>query len=226
MTEPTPPQIGTQTAIAMRALMMHEANARNAVEGDVRGLIVRCLREHPMTDATRRQVALHEAGHLLAYEVEGLVALKANIHGSPYGRGGWSGKAWPANELCIGPRDWQRWGSPNDLLREARMSFAGPWAEFFLGGGDIASSIGELVESHILAAQAADLLGRDPRMVVDEVVAGTRAIVAEYMAEIEEIADLLEREGPSKRSRRGRGVEARTQDANSATASRIRRARA
>jgi hypothetical protein len=62
MTEPTPPQIGTQTASAMRALKMHENNARKAVEGDVRDLIVRCSRENPMTDATRRQVALHEAG--------------------------------------------------------------------------------------------------------------------------------------------------------------------
>jgi hypothetical protein len=82
--------------------------------------------------------------------------------------------------------DWQRWGNPYDLLREARMSFAGPWAEFLLGGGDIASSIGELVESHILAAQAAGLLGLDPKAVVDEMVAGTRAIVTEYMAEIKE----------------------------------------
>lgn len=52
-------------------------------------LIEACLREHPRRAATKWQAAVHEAGHMVAYEVEGMVAAHAEISGTPFGRGGW-----------------------------------------------------------------------------------------------------------------------------------------
>ena len=62
-------------------------------EGTSRTVLELFLARHPMRAATKEQAAIHEAGHFVAFERLGLLAAKAEIHGSAFGRGGWGGAA-------------------------------------------------------------------------------------------------------------------------------------
>jgi hypothetical protein len=134
---------------------------------------------------------MHEAGHLIGYEFEGLVAGKAQIGGPPFGRGGWGGTAWRFETPCIEHGPWAN--KPDEFLREAKGMLAGPLAEEVLGDGDALSSLGELTKAKLLVKRAAELSARDPGEVWRGTLIVTAAIVERYADEIEEIADLLTR---------------------------------
>lgn len=147
------------------------------------------LSKYPLRAATRRQAALHEAGHLIAFEAEGMVAFYATIRGSSFGRAGWGGVANCQQPPAIGPDCFD----PDELLREARATLAGAWAEAVLGDGDVFSSPSELCEAHLLAVRTAKLSARDEVQVWRETLLRTAAIVEQCASEIEEIAEMLSR---------------------------------
>jgi hypothetical protein len=161
------------------------------------------LVKHPMVAATRAHAAIHEAAHFISFELGGLGAGAARIDGSAFGHGGWSGEAWPWNShiksslLDLGP---------DDFLREAQYSAAGPLAEELLGDGCAVSSIGELVEARVFADRAAELLNCDEIETWHAALRGGIALVERYWLEILDIARLLERrrrifrlEGPTQK---------------------------
>ncbi len=147
------------------------------------------LNWHPMQTATKEQAALHEAGHFVAYEVEGLGAGQSEIRGTPFGRGGWSGSAAPY-ESRLDP-----WSDPtaNDLIAEAKTAIAGPWAEELLGSGDLLSSISEVLEFHFLVAVAAKTLGNDRHKLLAATITEMTDFTWQYENEIRGIADRLQR---------------------------------
>ncbi len=149
------------------------------------------LASHPMRAATRAQVAVHEAGHLVGFEFGGLVAGKAQIYGTPFGRGGWGGKAFPLNPPCYS--EGQQHTDPDQFLHDARAALAGPLAEDLISCGDAPSSIGELVAARVIAERAAELLNRDEAAVWREILRGAIALVERYEVEIRDIAELLAR---------------------------------
>src|ERR1039458_842325 len=130
--------------IMIKLRRLYEEVPKTADE-DMRLFIEGYLRKNPPPPATKRQIALHEASHFVAFEVEGMVAGKAEIGGSPFGRYGWGGIAGYLEPRLLDGYPYH----PDDLLSEATATFAGPLAEAMLGGGDLYSSIGELVEFHI-----------------------------------------------------------------------------
>jgi hypothetical protein len=144
---------------------------------------------HPTRGATHAQAAIHEAGHFIAFEVDGMVAGKAQIEGSPFGRNGWRGSACAWERPLITPTS----HTTNDLMREARTALAGPWAEAALGGGDMLSSIGELFEVRVLAARVAALQGLHSVQTLAAILSTTAQIVEAHVEAIKEVADKLTR---------------------------------
>jgi hypothetical protein len=183
-------QVTVHAACVMRTL--HNVLGAKAVpevtRQGVREGIAAFLYAHPMQAASKKQAAMHEAAHLNAYEIEGMVAFDARIKGSRFERDSWGGEA-----RCENPIDKFPYYRPGDLLREARVAFAGPVAEDLLAGGDALSSIGELFEGRILVARAAALLGGDKGQVLRETLMEAAAIVERHAPQIEEVADLLMR---------------------------------
>jgi hypothetical protein len=145
---------------------------------------------HPMQAATRDQVAIHEAGHFVAFERLGLLAGNAEIRGSAGGRNGWSGRAtswhWRSYQR---PEDWDA----ASLRREALTVLAGPIAEELSGAGDTLSSIGELVEASVLAFRAAASDGPVPSDVLREVLIEAISLVERHAPEILGIGEVLAR---------------------------------
>ncbi len=115
------------------------------------------LREHPMRAATREQTAIHEAGHLISFEMQEMVAEYARLEGASFGHGGWGGAANCWERPSIGPK-----ADARNLLRDARCALAGPVAEELLGGGDVFGSVGELIDARVLINFAARQVGYQP----------------------------------------------------------------
>jgi hypothetical protein len=155
------------------------------------------LMEHPTRGATRFQAAIHEAGHFVAFEAEGMWAGQAVVSGSPFTRcWGGSALAWD--------RPWIRPGaSVDELLRDARALLAGPWAEAVLGKGDLRSSAGELFQVSILVARAAQLQQRDRHQVLASTIVNTAKIIEAHAKAIEEIASKLMKARSITRQTRG-----------------------
>lgn len=137
---------------------------------------------------TRHQVALHEAGHFVALEVEGMQPTSVWIKGTPFGRDGWYGSAQYFDEEGLYPGT-----SPDRMLRHARTILAGPWSGEYLAGGSIHSSPGELLEVSLLCGIAARKLGKSLRDVQINAVVSTAALAERYTCTIEEVAEKLER---------------------------------
>ena len=191
--------IGSETLRAQaRAHVRQISRAYEAfypdVERDEEGMSLTVLELflaiHPMQAATRGQVAIHEAGHFVAFERLGLLAGDAEIRGSAGGRNGWRGRAtsW----------DWRSYRRPEDwdapsLRREAVAVLAGPMAEELSGGGDALSGIGELVEASVLAFRAAASDDRAPSEVLREVLIETISLVERHAPEIRGIGEVLAR---------------------------------
>ena len=184
-------QAASIVPLVLRAIRKIRGVLFNVDADAVRGGIEAWLSQHPLRGATKRQAALHEAGHLIAYEFDGMIAGKACIEGSPFGRGSWGGGAWCIDtpNTTHGPCA----NDPNEFLREARGVLAGAFAEAMLGDGDALSSVGELAEARFLTARAAEILGHDKSDIWHETLTETAAIVERHASEIEEIADLLMR---------------------------------
>jgi hypothetical protein len=158
-------------------------------EGTPRTVLELFLARHAMRAATKWMVAIHEAGHGVAYERLGLLLRKAEIRGSAGGHSGWGGTAYSFS--CLSYRRPQDWDAAA-LRREAMAALAGPIAEELLGGGDALGSIGELVDASVLALRAADLEGRDaPSEVVHEILHGTISLVERHAPEILGIGGVL-----------------------------------
>jgi len=130
------------------------------------------LHEHPMPAATRQQTAVHEAGHLVAFELEGMSAWAAEISGTPFGHQGWGGSASCSNEVFVNEK-----ANASDLLRHARAAVAGPIAEGLIARGDVYGSVGELIDARVLIDCAARRLGADP----DELAHATLVQVVAYI---------------------------------------------
>ena len=147
------------------------------------------LTRHRMRGLTKVQAAIHEAAHFFADERVGKGAYQAHIHGSPFGRY-WGGEASSVDSLDYLYAD--EW-TADQLRREAWIVLAGLIAEELIGGGDAFGSVGELVEAAVLAFKAADVVGRDRREVLREVVAEAVSLVECWRARIEDFAVVLER---------------------------------
>jgi hypothetical protein len=76
--------------------------------------------------------------HMIAFERLGMVAFKAQVHGSAFGHHGWGGTATAINHAYrrILPPYWD----PSEFRSEAISAFAGPVAEELLGDGDALGS--------------------------------------------------------------------------------------
>ena len=148
------------------------------------------LTRHPMRNATREQVALHEAGHFIGFERVGSGAFQAHVDGTPFGHYGWGGGANGLDRLeYLYPEEW----TPDQLRREAWTGLGSPIAEELIGGGDALGSVGELVEAAVLAFKAADVARRDGDKVLREVIVGGVSLVECCRAEIEAVAAVLGR---------------------------------
>jgi hypothetical protein len=73
------------------------------VEDDVKRFVAEYLRQRPLQPGTMEQAALHEAGHYIAFEVEGMIAAAAEIYGSPGGHAGWGGGGQPRGVPSVSP---------------------------------------------------------------------------------------------------------------------------
>jgi hypothetical protein len=156
------------------------------VEKDaVRDKIEVCLLTHPTRGASKRQAAVHEAGHLVAYEAEAMVAVAAAIR-----RVSQHCQAWTGWALCINC-PYTQYGplphDPEDFLRDASAALAGPWAEALLGDGDALGSLAEVCEARLLVSQGAQIMNRSNCDIWRETLVRTHA------NEIEKIADILMR---------------------------------
>ena len=129
--------------------------------------------------------ATHEAGHFLAFEVLGLGASVAQIHGRLFGWGGWGGTAHPLSEVHF------LYATPDDLLKEALVSLAGPLAEQILSNGDALSSAGELFGARIYVDRAAKMTGEDTDILWHRTIIKAVALVYHYNSAINGIAQLL-----------------------------------
>jgi hypothetical protein len=184
--------LALHTGFVMNLVRQIYATVPQTAEDDIKCFVDGCFLRHPYQASTKHQVALHEAGHFIAFEAEGMVAGMAEIHGSSFGRHGWGGSAkyW---KPPLYRETWSYQDPPNrgELISDARGAIAGPWAETLLGRGPFFGSISEIIESYLLAARAAEMLNLDRRQVLDDIVAGTAGIVNTHKEGIEKVAALL-----------------------------------
>lgn len=146
------------------------------------------LRQHPVCAATRQQVAIHEAGHLVSFELEGMVAARAKVDGKSVGDNGWCGVANCWDPPVVNPKT-----DAHDLLREARAALAGPIAEELLSGGDVCASLGELIDARVLTDRAGRQLGCDPDQLLHEVLVSVAASIEINAVPLHRIANRLTR---------------------------------
>ncbi len=147
--------------------------------------------KHPMRPGSRTEAALHEAGHLVAYQAGGRVAGMAEIRGTAFSAGGWGGSAWAEAPFCTECSPHQH--VPREFYRDARDTLAGPLSEDLLGGGDALNNIAELMEARLLSNRAAELQGCDPVQLWRRTLRRAVALVEFYQDEIRAIAEPLER---------------------------------
>jgi hypothetical protein len=182
-------RLNSDTRIVVDVFKRIFESPRGNAPANTRKFIAKRLRVFPPMSHTRIQIAFHEAGHYVASEATGMMATFAEIRGSNFGRGGWSGFAQSANSLLWTPIPYV----PSDLIHEAAMRLAGPWAEYVLGDGDFYSSLYEVFAPYGIAYRVAQMRGQSTLEVLTEVIQVTVAIVDGYRTEIEEIAGQLER---------------------------------
>ena len=184
---PDPRLTAYHTRMVMELVSLLYRNVSQEANQEVKKFIAARFQQYPPQPMTKEQAALHEAGHYIAFEAEGMIATTAEIHGSAGGRKGWGGIAYAAERPMYNAQPI----TPGKLISEARAAIAGPWAEFSLGGGDFSDSISEIIEVHFLAACAAERLGCRRHQVLDHIVVGTAATVNAHRTGIEKIAELL-----------------------------------
>ena len=148
--------------------------------------------QHPWQHATKRQAAVHEAGHLIAFQFDGMTSGEAWIEKPLFELDGWGGRAVGHGTPSI--EDGRCYKNPNVSCR-AREVLAGPLAEAVLGNGCALSSIYELIEAKLLAERAAELSTGDKGEVWRETLLTAAAIVERHADEIEKIAGRLMRRG-------------------------------
>ncbi len=158
----------------------------------IREVFAAYLTSYPTPAATKEMVALHEAGHYIAFERLGMIATTAAIRGSAFGRDGWSGGA---NAIERPDHHWvmnaRRWGLAL-LWNEAIAGLAGPIAEEILGGGDALGSVSELAGAALWVACAAELAGQDGGEALRQTVRKAIALVERHEPGIRDIAGALE----------------------------------
>lgn len=147
------------------------------------------MEEHPWYNRTRYQAALHETGHFVASTVFGTGAHRAEIRGTPGGYGGWEGEVAFNGEYLDNPKS----PHPSELLNRAKIIFSGSWTEEFIGHGDATSPVYEVLEFHILIAQAAKMLGASYPDLLDQTMSELTEFVEFYETEIVAIARMLEK---------------------------------
>lgn len=143
-------------------------------------------------NATRRQCAVHEASHAVAFMHEkGFEACTLKINGWK----GWAGRTrlWPP------PHEYRSGDAPpphpypagrqlcslEGLLRNARITLAGPCGEWLLAGGSRSGSPGELIEAELCCMLAGASY--------DQLSDAVESFICKWEEDILRIADALER---------------------------------
>lgn len=182
--------VNSHTSRVMKTVRALRPDIPEAAYQQVRTFVRSFLKKHGQPDATRKQAALHEAGHYVVYEAQGMIAGSAYIIGSPGGWAGWSGYALAVKAPLLQNRYSY---TTQDVIDEARATIAGPWAEAVLGRSSPNSSVSEIIETHFLAARAAEMSHRESNHVLADIIASTAAIVRTFEEEIQRVASYLER---------------------------------
>lgn len=141
--------------------------------------------------ANRHAAATHEVGHYAEMQAEGFGAWRAKISGSRYEPGRWIGEATPFTAPAadrLGNHD-----DPSALVRYARVTLAGPYAEELFGDGLAVDNIIELLQARVLILRGSQLLGREKGELWREALECAAARVEFYRNEITAFADLLEK---------------------------------
>jgi hypothetical protein len=159
----------------------------------IRSALTPVLAKYPAREATRDEVAIHEAGHFVLFERMGMGAAQARIFGPAGGRGAWTGTAgaWGRAD-----RQWvtkaNTWGH-EPLWGEAIAALGGPFAEALLGRGDAFGSLGELVAATLWAVRVAKLTGEPWEAAVLKAVIEAIYLVELLAPEIREVGEELAR---------------------------------
>jgi hypothetical protein len=173
--------------------------------GAIRRVVAAQLPDIQLINGSRETVAVHECGHFVAFEQEGLIAGKATIRGSAFDGGGWSGIAFPHGDVYLGSGRWTP--VPEDLCRFARVTLAGPIAEELLAGGCALHNPGELLSARACSGRAAELAQATPSDVWKLNVLLAAALVECWSHQILELASMLQkRKEIDRRSPSVRGV--------------------
>ncbi|WP_330083304.1 hypothetical protein [Methylocystis iwaonis] len=156
---------------------------------------------YPLIPASRKGAAVHECGHFVADEREGLLARTARIEGSPFNHHGWGGEATHWGDLYLEPRRWPH--DPENFCRNARAILAGPIAEELLGDRNAMGNFAELMQARAYSDRAAELLPDLYGAVWCENVFETVAVIECYTAQIFELATVLAKRREITRNSRG-----------------------
>ncbi len=141
------------------------------------------------TSHTKFQAAAHEAGHVAAYAAAGVPLVKAEIFQDLSRPGNWLGRTEHTTFLA-----------PLVLVREPDvfslltiLTLAGPIAEELVGDGIAMANFPELLRASAFSARAAELASQDWVKAWTTNVHRAAAIVVQCAADIEALAQHLER---------------------------------
>ena len=161
-----------------------------AARREMESLLRQALAEHgeAALRSTRRDSAVHEAGHCAVYHAEGEKLRSAAIW--PVDGTGWSGITHAGGRWQVNP-----YTAPQDDLSRARITIAGWAAEVLEQGDDVAaaSSLDEIVLFQQIVGAAAHKLGDDPSRLCAEQMGLVAATLAENWTAVQNIANALER---------------------------------
>lgn len=152
----------------------------------------------PRHVASRERAAVHECGHIVGFESQGLNASGARLSGSPGDPLGWSGEASCGGDLYLEPGRWSH--DPENFYRKARIVLAGPIAEEIVAGGHALFRVGELMGARVYSDHGAALTPEFSGAAWIENVCKAIAMVERYRWQISELAEMLARRKEIRRS--------------------------
>lgn len=166
-------------------------DTRVVVDADaVHGVVTNFISTHPEDPPThRRLVAVHEAGHVVAFEATGALFHRAEVKRIDRRSDNWIGEAFS----CDPPPLMPRWITSDGALCDAVSTLAGPIAEEMYGGGVVEASPWEVLHSRACVTRAASLSAKQDRRRWGCVLKLTVALVECNARNIADIADLLMR---------------------------------
>ena len=137
---------------------------------------------------TQAAAALHEAGHCVVNQREGVAPTKARIW---LAEGEWVGRTYYATRLSSGQT-----APADENLRNARATYAGVLAErLFDTDYRLGSSIDEIIVTYALVYSAAAKMRRDPEAVFLEQLKNTAETLHKNEKTVRAIAEVLMQKG-------------------------------